>query len=344
MEGAGGEECSAMKKESEKRVAHYFLDGLVDPYEPEAVDQALARGELIPFAEIEPDQLEGGEVLARVMTDYIAHVEARLAELRKLPRPGEIGECENYGYELDQIVQRTLQMMQERRGISFEEYRKFLSFTPEELYEVGVPMTWAEYQQTYARSSPPDPPAKPDKSLYYREGRLRSEVYARDTHRYQVDLERYRRRRDEIRREDQARMDALRAAYQQYKRGHNVRRLNPAFSALPGFAFLRDQVKFESFLTDNDDSLNGYRLFLKTLTGPLPFLRWIYERTFCLLPVAALQGHTYLTGATRSGKTELLKFIIHQLQKSPRPKVPRSLVIMEPEVISPRNWLRIRTS
>ena len=71
------------------------------------------------------------------------------------------------------------------------------------------------------------------------------------------------------------------------------------------------------------------------------FLRVIYLRLFCHVPYKIFSKHVYVTGSTGSGKTELLKFLVHQVIRNQNKwHVPRSIVIIEPDWEMSRELVR----
>jgi len=131
--------------------------------------------------------------------------------------------------------------------------------------------------------------------------------------------------------------------YFEYKQREGDERVSYSVSLSHAFQFLESfyrarngynyKEKLKDFLDYNAPDMEGYIAFLESIAKiiPKPF-ESLYKKHACYIPTKSLQLHSYITGATGSGKTELIKFLIHNLGKTRKnAPFPRALIVIEPD-------------
>ncbi|MFN7119907.1 MAG: type IV secretory system conjugative DNA transfer family protein [Saprospiraceae bacterium] len=98
-----------------------------------------------------------------------------------------------------------------------------------------------------------------------------------------------------------------------------------------GFIFLklRDKVDRDYFTARYKNEMPTYEAILQA--RGIPILKELTRmRMPIYFPVSTLEKHFYLTGGTGSGKSELIKLVIYELQRSNAAKRDRGIVLIDP--------------
>ena len=287
----------------------------------EEVPKLTQEGEFFEFGEHEPLDLEGGAQFADFMEAYVREMDERISRLAHLSLESE--GMEGLAYQ--------------KRGLTFDEYRRFLGTKLEEVHQKEKPLTKEEFfsskgwslRSTAFTTPKPRKPTLAEMPGYDREDK--EERLKRALTAWEVQVERWQKEnassKDQVQQVTQSRA----TEYRQYLRAFNETSVPDYIKRDPAFAFIATQSDFRAFLSSNPPTMAGYIRFLDKAAGSIPILRKWYEKRFCFIPASVLKGHSYLTGSTGSGKTELLKYTIHQVLKSRKgSKYPRSIIVIEP--------------
>lgn len=180
----------------------------------------------------------------------------------------------------------------------------------------------------------PEPPRRPDRTdpkyKTIRAGETESiNNQALSNARHQIQIE----RREELERYAKARGDyeqdllELKAEYHQFAR-QTPKEIREEIAESPSYQFITAHDEFFDFILSNIPDRIGYEAYLARLAHRIPKLATLYESQFFTIPEEARWRHTYITGSSGSGKTELLKVLAHQTLSKHRGKV--GLIIFDP--------------
>ena len=218
-----------------------------------------------------------------------------------------------------------------QRMLTFREYMTLLEYNSDSLYELEKPISKSEYMVGKGGNKSFNTP-KPQSPI---------RAYYQDQYDYAQAMQEYKQRLrswevDKRNFEDFQKSEKLRAEQNYYsyvKRMQNTKHLPEKLIRSLAFQFVCTKYNnYEDFLDTNEPTLNGYIRFLGKVSRTIPILRPWYVKQMCYIPISLIQKHLYITGSTGSGKSELLKFLLHQIiANKKKPRVPRSVVVIEPD-------------
>ena len=216
------------------------------------------------------------------------------------------------------------------RLITYQEYLELLQFDSESIYQKKKPVSKMEYMAEYDDSAPFYEP-KPERPIrgHYED----SYSYADAVEVFNLELKSWEASKRFFEHKKKQRKKEKEKEYYNYvDQIESLKIINHKVAKSLPFRFIRKHVNYEYFLDNNPPTMEGYIRFLGNLSKRFKFLRPWYLKQKCFVPIDLLIKHVYVTGSTGSGKTELLKFLIHQIVKTKdKGKVPRSLIVIEPD-------------
>ena len=98
---------------------------------------------------------------------------------------------------------------------------------------------------------------------------------------------------------------------------------------MPAYAFINAHHRsLTTFLTNNIPDTQGYLEFLRNLRSRVSLLKPYFQPQYFTISEKERWKHTYITGSSGSGKSELLKVLIHQHLKKWRGRY--GIVVLDP--------------